>query len=240
MENRIDERRWLNNMKIVIATLKSWNVQNAKKLEKLYDGRISIEIITEREQLNVANLIKINPRYIFFPHWSWLIPKDIYNIFDCIVFHMTDLPFGRGGSPLQNIISMGLKDTKISALKVEEGIDTGPIYLKEDLSLEGTAEEILIRASEIIYNNMIMKIIDNDIIPNKQEGDIVVFKRRSESESEINNKLTLEQVYDHIRMLDGDGYPKAFIQFGSYKLRFCKANLVKNKIIANVEIMEEE
>ena len=44
---------------------------------------------------------------------------------------MTDLPYGRGGSPLQNLIANKIYDTKISAIRAEGGIDTGRIYLKE-------------------------------------------------------------------------------------------------------------
>jgi len=50
---------------------------------------------------------------------------------------MTDLPFGRGGSPLQNLIVRGFTHTKLSALRVEKGLDTGDIYLKEDLEQYG-------------------------------------------------------------------------------------------------------
>lgn len=227
-------------MRIIIATIKPWNIENAKQLEKSYKGNLNVDIITEKEDLNISNLIKLNPEYIFFPHWSWIIPEDIYDTFNCIVFHMTDLPFGRGGSPLQNLISRGFKNTKISALKVQGGIDTGPVYLKEELELYGTAKEILIRASEIIFNVMIRRIIDNDIIPYGQEGEVILFKRRTKDQSEINSKLSLEQIYDYIRMLDGDGYPKAFIQFGPYKLKFCNAKLDKERIIANIEIMEDQ
>ncbi len=82
---------------------------------------------------------------------------------------MTDLPFGRGGSPLQNLIERGIENTKISAIKVDDGIDTGDIYFKESLNLNGTADEIFIRASQIIFNKMIPKIINEKILPKKQK-----------------------------------------------------------------------
>ena len=49
---------------------------------------------------------------IFIPHWSFIIPKEIYQNFECILFHMTDLPFGRGGSPLQNLIKFWIFDSE--------------------------------------------------------------------------------------------------------------------------------
>jgi len=55
---------------------------------------------------------------------------------------MTYMPYGRGGSPLQNLIVRGYRHTKLTALRMVEEFDAGPVYLKEDLCLEGNAEEI--------------------------------------------------------------------------------------------------
>ena len=60
---------------------------------------------------------------------------------------MTDLPYGRGGSPLQNLIIRGGKTTKLFAFRMTEEFDARPNYLKRNLSLEGTAREIFIRAN---------------------------------------------------------------------------------------------
>ncbi|HDK7167345.1 TPA: methionyl-tRNA formyltransferase [Clostridium botulinum] len=227
-------------MKIIIATIKSWNVKNADKFRRENDYEHDVFIITNKHDLTYEKVSEINPEYIFFPHWSWIIPKDIYETFNCIIFHMTDLPFGRGGSPLQNLIERGIENTKISAIKVDEGIDTGDIYFKESLNLNGTADEIFIRASQIIFNKMIPKIINEKILPKKQSGEVIQFKRRNPSQSEILSNFDLEKIYDYIRMLDGEEYPKAFIKFGKYKLEFSRASLKNNKIIADVEIIDED
>ena len=60
-------------------------------------------IVTNTKDLLRA-LSVMQPRYIFFPHWSQLVPAEITEMYDCVCFHMTDVPFGRGGSPLQNLI----------------------------------------------------------------------------------------------------------------------------------------
>ena len=99
--------------KIIIATIKSWNIKNALKLKKNFINKYEVKIITKKEDLTYEKIIKINPEYIFLPHWSWIIPEEIYNNFECVVFHMTDLPFGRGGSPLQNLILRGIKKQKL-------------------------------------------------------------------------------------------------------------------------------
>ncbi|WP_425448042.1 formyltransferase family protein [Dethiothermospora halolimnae] len=223
-------------MNIIIATTKSWNINNAKKFIKNTNNKYKVYLITSKEELEYKKVKIMDPDYIFFPHWSWVIPKDIFIEFACIVFHMTDLPFGRGGSPLQNLIELGIKDTKISAIKVDGGIDTGEIYMKKDLNLNGSAEEIFMRASNIIFDNMINEIINNKIIPKKQEGEVVKFKRRTSRQSEIKKDFDLNKIYDYIRMLDCKGYPKAYIDFGDYRLEFSRASLKEGKIVADVEI----
>lgn len=195
--------------------------------------------MSEKKDLNQENLIKINPDYIFFPHWSYLIPQDIYENFRCIVFHMADLPYGRGGSPLQNLIVRGHKDTKISALRVTNTIDGGPVYMKEDLNLNGTAEEIFLRASNIIFEKMLPRFLTEELTPKEQVGEVVSFRRRTPEQSELSVEASLEQLYDHIRMLDAEGYPKAYLTFGKYKLQFSRASYKGNRIIADVEIMED-
>lgn len=228
------------NRNIIIATIKSWNIENAEKLKNRYNKDNDIKIITEKEELNIEELKKINPKYIFFPHWSWIIPKEIYENYNCIVFHMTDLPYGRGGSPLQNLIARGHKKTKISAIKVEKGIDTGDIYIKEALGLEGTAEEIFKRASKIIFEKMIPEILEKNITPYPQKGKIVEFKRRKPSQSDIGELESLEKIYDYIRMLDAEGYPKAYIKENDIKYEFYDAKIENDEIIAKVKITKDD
>ena len=108
---------------------------------------------------------------------------------------MTDLPFGRGGSPLQNLIVRGITETKISAIQCEAGLDTGPVYLKRPLSLEGTAQEIYSRANKVV-ESMILDILLHSPVPLSQEGEVVDFKRRV---PEDGNMEALERWAGHIR-----------------------------------------
>lgn len=105
--------------------------------------RKDIIFIKDKKDLTLESLKKIQPKYVFFPHWSYIIPAKIYENFNCIIFHMTDLPFGRG-----------IKQTKISAIKCEKELDSGDIYLKKDFDISfGLAQEIYQRAGDIIANN---------------------------------------------------------------------------------------
>ena len=151
----------MNKIKIVIATIKQWNIKNSDIFKNKNLDKYDVFIISKKEDLTEDNLSSINPEYVFFPHWSWIIPSSIHKKFKCIVFHMTDLPYGRGGSPLQNLIFNKVYDTKISAIEVEDGLDTGRIYLKEPFYLGiGSAQEIFQKISETIFLNMIPQIIN--------------------------------------------------------------------------------
>lgn len=195
--------------------------------------------ISDKGKFNIEELDKLNPKKIFIPHWSHIIPSNIYEKYECIVFHMTDLPYGRGGSPLQNLIIRGIKNTKISAIRVVKELDAGDLYIKSDLSLEGTATEIFLRSVPII-EEMIKKIIEDDLQPSPQYGESVNFKRRKPEESNIANLSSVNDIYDYIRMLDCEGYPAAFIELEHFRIEFAKAQLEsENKLNANVRIFKK-
>ena len=213
----------------IILSEKSWNKDLVNDLLKKND-KINWVFINEQKYFNIRNLDSISPVKIFIPHWSYIIPSEIFKKHECVVFHMTDLPYGRGGSPLQNLIVLGKEKTKISALKVVKELDAGPIYLKNDLSLQGTAEEIFIRANSII-ELMIIEIIEKNLKPKEQKGDVVNFKRRKPEDSNLNDLEDLKDVYDHIRMLDAEGYPKAFVENKYFKFEFYKASIKADGVI---------
>lgn len=212
-------------MKIIIATIKSWNIERAKALQEKYAGIHEIIVYTQKEEFTVENVKAFEPDYILMPHWSYILSDEITQNWNCVVFHMTDLPYGRGGSPLQNLIVRGHKETKISAIKVTGKLDGGPIYMKKPLSLNGSAQEIFIRCSDIIFNEMIPAFLEEKPEPVEQDGDPVIFKRRTQKDGKITSDMELEKIYDYIRMLDAEGYPRAFMEFGEYRLCFENAKL---------------
>jgi len=219
--------------KILIASVGEINNQ-LFKTNTNHDDLISWSYVKTPQEL-VSYLKTNSPKYIFFPHWNWIVPSHIVNQFDCVCFHMTDLPYGRGGSPLQNLIVRGHKNTYVSALKMDEGIDTGPIYLKEPLLLDGSAHEIYNRAGKLIWK-MIKAIIDKNISPIPQEGKPVIFKRRLQSESKIPSLDSCEKIYDYIRMLDAPGYPHAYIDYDIFRIEFTEAKFSNNQLTASVKI----
>lgn len=180
-------------------------------------------------------LLITNPRYIFFLHWNWIVPDSICRGYECVCFHMTDVPYGRGGSPLQNLILAEHSRTMLSAIRMVKEVDAGPVYAKKPLGLHGSAQKIYLRVAKLSLK-IIKWIIKHNPQPMPQEGEVVNFNRRKPEQSYLPTNGTLLNAFDFIRMLDADGYPNAFVVHGNYKLNFKSARLKEDKVIAEVEI----
>lgn len=217
----------------VVAGCKPWNHRIFDEVITAYPGQW--RYVDDPATLTVDMLAAWQPRYIFFLHWSWKVPQDVLDAYECVCFHMTDVPYGRGGSPLQNLIVRGHRQTKLTALRMVEDFDAGPVYLKADLSLEGNAEEIYIHASQLSAR-MIRSIIEAEPDPQPQSGEPVIFKRRKPTQSQIDPGLNLPALHNHIRMLDADGYPRAFLEHGGLRFEFSRAAFYDGRIMADVRI----
>lgn len=218
----------------LVVGCKPWN-------RRIYDERLSRlpgewRYLGSPEEFSVGAVREFAPRYVFFLHWSWKVPTEIVEDFQCVCFHMTDVPYGRGGSPLQNLIARGQRETRLTALRMTAEFDAGPVYLKEPLSLEGNAEAIYLHATELSAG-MIECIARDEPESKPQQGEIVNFKRRKPEESEIRNPVSMQQLYDLIRMLDAEGYPHAFLDHAGFRFEFSRAALYDGRIVADVKIV---
>ncbi len=221
----------------VVATTKDWNVKAFLENRETLPGTWTL--ITSKQDLNLQLLKSINPKFVFLPHWSWLVPNEVLEQFTCVGFHMTELPYGRGGSPLQNLIVRGHKQTRISAIQMTSELDAGPVFLQEPLSLEGRAEDIFQDFSIKVYS-MINTILRDNIQPKPQVGEVTSFKRRSPTESKIEKYIEFEQFYDFVRMLDADTYPSAFLELDSVKIEFSKVNKLDDSIVCEAKITRKK
>ena len=218
--------------KYIIATIKEWNINEYYR--SAYKNHKNWYLVTDTKKLTIAYLKSIKPKYIFFPHWSKKVNSKIIKNYECVCFHETDLPYGRGGSPIQNLILRNHKKTVITALKMPDELDAGPIYLKKTLKLNGNAQQVYERASKKVFK-MINIIVKKKIMPIAQKGKVVKFKRRKPKQSILSKKTkSLSELYNHIRMLDAKTYPTAFIKHGNLRIEFKKAKINSKSINANV------
>jgi methionyl-tRNA formyltransferase len=219
----------------VIAYSKDWFEKHPKS-----EGFKTLELIeiTKKEDLNLENLRKINPRYIFFPHWNWKVEPDIFEAFECVVFHTAPLPYGRGGNPIQNLIIREFNNSPVCALKMTDELDGGPIYDRQEISLDGNIDEIFSRIAKCV-EDLILKICRTNPTPLPQQGNIVSFQRLSHADNQLLQGYSINELYDRIRMVDGEGYSRAHITFGDHKIEFYEAKLVNNELVAKIRIFKD-
>ena len=219
-------------MNYVYCAHRKYSLNVFKKLKKKYKNFI---LINGKDNLTLSKLKKINPQFIFFPDWSWIVPNEIIKNYQCICIHESNLPKFRGGSPLQNQIIRGIKKTKSTAFLMNDKLDAGKILLKKDLSLDGTLDEIFQRMEKNNYD-LITKIIQGKFKLLSQKGNPTFYNRRKPSQSELKN-LNYSKLYlhDFIRML-ADPYPNAFIKIGKKKIVFKSSKLDGKKLSFEGEI----
>jgi methionyl-tRNA formyltransferase len=230
-----DAERDGNNTVYLVAGTKSWH-------REAFDGYITRHFPGSWHYAGTPGeleaLVGLEPRTIFFLHWSWLVPPEIVRTYECVCFHMTALPYGRGGSPLQNLLLRGHTETTLTAFRMDEGLDTGPIYCQRPLGLEGRAEHIYRRAT-YLSAQMIGHIIVEQPEPRPQEGEPVLFQRRRPEASRIRaGQHDLASLYDHVRMTDAEGYPLAWLDCAGFRFTFSQAVLTGGRITARVSIEE--
>jgi methionyl-tRNA formyltransferase len=122
------------------------------------------------------------PRYVFCLNWSHRLAGPMVERHEVVNFHCTDLPFGRGGGPIENLIRLGKTETVITAHRMTAELDAGPVYGQwGPISLAGTKEQICQRF--IGPCAALMRwIVEDEPEPVPQIGEPTVFRRLPEAE----------------------------------------------------------
>ncbi|MEK6678926.1 MAG: methionyl-tRNA formyltransferase [Nitrospirota bacterium] len=98
-------------------------------------------------------LKEINPDIIVVAAYGKILPKDIIQLprYGCINVHASLLPKYRGAAPINWAIINGEKETGITIMQMDEGLDTGGILLQKGIEItkEDTAETLTNKLSKI-------------------------------------------------------------------------------------------
>jgi len=205
-----------------------------QQLNNKYKG-ILFFVKTKKE---LTDKLNENPEKIFFFHWSYIVKKEICDNYVCINLHTSNLPYGKGGSPLQNQILDKVYVSRVNAIRMTDKVDAGPIYCSQPVTLQGTLFDIWNVITKVSFN-LISKIIDNpDIVPEEQKHieNEVIYKRRKLNELKEDSCANLEEFYDCIRMLDGPSYPSSYITHGNFKIDLTRAKFDGEKILCDAII----
>jgi len=200
-------------MKVACVGYRKWALEIYDRLAQSNDH--TYLIWRNKSDFSEDALRRFNPDLVLFYGWSWFIPESLIQEYKCLMLHPSPLPRYRGGSPIQNQIIAGEKDSKVSIFIMNGEMDSGDIVAQEYLSLEGSILEIFSRMVDT-GERLSLDILNNGLKPVPQEhNEATFYKRRQPEESEITieelKNCSAEYLFNKIRML-ADPYPNAFIK----------------------------
>ncbi len=186
--------------------------------------------------LYLKKIKNFKPKIIFAFGWSGYLSAKIRRIAPCLILHPSKLPKFRGGSPIQNQLLKGVKNSAVSIIEAVDKIDSGDIFFQKKISFKGYLDDIqneIISKGSIGAKKIIKQYKSNNLKCIKQKNKFAsYYKRRTPEMSEILytdfKKHKAEYFYNLIRGLQKP-YPEAFIKCkGNSKLYFEKVYF-KNK-----------
>ena len=88
---------------------------------------------------------QLQPDVFVVVAFGMLLPQSILDIptLGCINIHGSILPRWRGAAPIQRAIEAGDKETGVSIMQMEAGLDTGPVFqiLKTNIDQQSTSQD---------------------------------------------------------------------------------------------------
>ena len=161
--------------------------------------------------------------FLFIISFLKKVPLDIRKLFRySLVIHGSDLPRGRGWSPLVWQILEGSNEIVLTLFEAVDEIDAGKIWKKEHVVFEG--HELFDEISDRFFNSEI-KLMDfalesfSKITPYEQSDTVPTFySKRNPSDSKIDENLPIAEQFDLLRICDPSRYP-AFFLFRNHKYK---------------------
>lgn len=157
---------------------------------------------------------------LFLISCSEIIPETLLQRFKHrLVVHASDLPDGRGWSPLVWQVLDGRQDITVSLLEAVEPVDTGPIWKKHVIRIEPheLADEINHKLFDAELALMDFALDHAETIQ-PQPQDLSTsghyFRKRTPSDSQLDPDKTLREQFDLLRICDPQRYPATLTLHG--------------------------
>ena len=180
-------------------------------------------------------LKEIAPDAIVVVAYGKILPKEILEIpkYGCVNGHASLLPKYRGASPIQWCIVCGESRTGVTAMKMDEGMDTGDILktAPTEIGAEETAEELFERLSGITAELLVNTLADlekGNNTPQKQDEEKASYApiiKKEMAQLDFSNK-TAKEIHNAVR-----GYyswPCAYFFLENKRVKVIKAAVADN------------
>lgn len=172
----------------------------------------------------------------FIPMW-YIIFLSCFEIIDKtylklskhnIVVHVSNLPMGKGWSPMTWQILEGKNRIPITLFEACESVDAGKYYIKDEIVLNGTELiEELHKKLGLKIVNMCLNYVQNFLtLKGKEQSGVETFyQRRNPEDSKLDINKTIKEQFNLLRIVDNNYYP-AFFEYNGYRY-----NIQINKVI---------
>jgi methionyl-tRNA formyltransferase len=202
------------NITILTDKSDSWFVQYGYQLLELLNV---LEGVTASYVFNQGE-IPDNNNVLFMLSCVKLISEETLAKSEMnIVVHASDLPKGKGFSPLQWQIRGGNKSIVLTLFEAIKEVDAGDIYSKEVLTFTGT--ELLAE----LRSKMAIKIVEmcrsfilgfSEIQPTAQQGKETFYRRFNKGDDQLDINKTIFELMNQLRASDFEKYPPYFYYQG--------------------------
>lgn len=193
---------------------------------------------TLRNEAVVAEISALKPDFIIVAAYGKILPKAVLDIAPCINLHASILPKYRGASPIQAALLNGDEETGVTAMLMNEGLDTGDMLDFAYTNCKGKTSEELFNELGEMGGLLIVDVLKNyqNLNPIKQNEDEATYcKKIQKSDGEIDFNQSAESIYDKFRAFTP--WPGIFTKSG---LKLLKIELCDNNYqsAVNGEIVE--
>lgn len=188
--------------------------------------------VYQPEKIKGSNALEIinelSPDILVVVAYGKILPKEILESakFGCVNVHASLLPLYRGAAPIQWAVLNGDKQTGVSIMQMDEGLDTGDVILtvKTEIDENETSAELFDRLSLIGANALVdaLELIENgEAKPQKQpQGEYEYAKMINRDMCPINWSNSAEKIHNQVRGLQT--WPVAITTLGGKNLKIHK------------------
>ena len=162
--------------------------------------------------------------------YGFIIPKAILDAkrYGCLNIHPSLLPKYRGAAPLQRAIINNDTKTAVCIMQMDQGLDTGPIILQQEVELSGDTilQQLHDQCAEI-GSQLLLRVIEQiDVLPRiAQSKDGISYAHKlMKQEARINWHNTAEQINGQIRGMNP--WPGSFFLFNDLEIKVRKASAI--------------
>lgn len=185
----------------------SWLIPFVKKLQNRLAREHKVYYVTDLYQVRRGDLA-------FFLGCQKIVPPEILKLNKHnLVIHESDLPKGRGWSPMTWQILEGKNEIIITLFDAKERVDSGLIYLQNRIKFEGheLIEELRQKQGKAT-TKLVTDFIDGypKVKGRIQHGEPTYYLRRRPENSELNINQSIKEQFNLFRVVDNRRYPAFF------------------------------